>query len=84
MFDRAFGFRKTSGRTPVLLTNVGSQKEKIIRIVSRITGLNLNQSAELVSKTPVVIKKNLTLAEAQKVSSELTAAGAAVTLRTLN
>ena len=61
----------------VVITNVGDNKLNVIKAVREITELGLKQAQTLVEgATPIIVKKGLTLTEADAAVAKLTAAGA--------
>ena len=65
----------------VELTEVGSEKIKVIKIVREITGLGLKEAKELVDNAPRVIRDAAPKAEADELVKKLADVGAKVTLK---
>ena len=65
----------------VVMTAVGDQKIKVIKVVREITGLGLAEAKKLVETENAVIKEAAPQAEADEIKGKLEEAGAAVTLK---
>ena len=65
----------------VELTEVGSEKVKVIKVVREETGLGLKEAKEVVDGAPKVIKEGVSKAEAEEIKAKLEAEGAEVTLK---
>ena len=65
----------------VELTEVGSEKIKVIKIVREITGLGLKEAKELVDNAPRVVRDAAPKAEADEIAKKLSDVGAKVTLK---
>ena len=65
----------------VELTEVGSEKVKVIKVVREQTGLGLKEAKDLVDSAPKVIKEAAAKAEAEDIKAKLEAEGAKVTLK---
>ncbi len=65
----------------VELTEVGSEKVKVIKVVREATGLGLKEAKELVDGAPKVIKEGADKATAESIKSQLEEIGAKVTLK---
>ena len=65
----------------VELTEVGSEKIKVIKIVREITGLGLKEAKELVDNAPRVLRDAAPKAEADEIVKKLTDVGAKITLK---
>ena len=63
------------------LTNIGSEKIKVIKVVREITGLGLKEAKELVDNAPKMLKEGVTKEEAEAVKAKLEEVGAIVTLK---
>lgn len=68
----------------VSLIDIGENKVKVIKVVMEITGLDIKDAKELVEKSPVLLKRGVTEAEAQSVKMLLQDVGAQVTISTTN
>lgn len=62
----------------VVMTSFGEKKVAVIKAVREITGLGLVDAKKLVDGCPAEIKKDVDLAEAEKIKASLTDAGATV------
>ena len=65
----------------VELTEVGSAKVKVIKVVREVTGLGLKEAKELVDGAPKVVKEGASKAEAEEIKTKLEEQGAKVTLK---
>lgn len=65
----------------VELTEVGSEKIKVIKVVREVTGLGLKEAKELVDGAPKVIKEAVSKAEAEELKAKLEEQGAEVNLK---
>ena len=65
----------------VELTEVGSEKVKVIKVVRELTGLGLKEAKDLVDGAPKMVKENAAKAEADDIKAKLEAEGAKVTLK---
>ena len=65
----------------VELTEVGSNKVKVIKVVREATGLGLKEAKEVVDGAPKVLKEGASKAEAEELKTKLEAEGAKVTLK---
>ena len=65
----------------VELTEVGSEKVKVIKVVREATGLGLKEAKELVDGAPKVIKEAADKATAETIKAQLEEIGAKVTLK---
>lgn len=65
----------------VELTNFGAQKIAVIKEVRAITSLGLKEAKDLVEGAPKAVKENITKDEADKIKTQLEAAGATVTIK---
>ena len=65
----------------VELTEVGSEKVKVIKVVRDITGLGLKEAKEAVESAPKVLKEAASKAEAESIKAKLEEVGAKVTLK---
>ena len=65
----------------VELTDAGSEKIKVIKVVREITGLGLKEAKEVVDGAPKVLKEGASKAEAEEIKTKLEAEGAKVTLK---
>ena len=65
----------------VELTEVGSEKVKVIKVVREITGLGLKEAKDTVEGAPKVIKEGVSKDEAEEVKKKLEEVGAKVTVK---
>ena len=65
----------------VELTEVGSEKIKVIKVVREVTGLGLKEAKDLVDGAPKVIKEGVSKAEAEELKAKLVEQGAEVNLK---
>ena len=65
----------------VVLTSVGDQKIKVIKVVREITGLGLADAKKLVETENAVVKENAPQAEADDIKAKLEEVGAKVELK---
>ncbi len=65
----------------VELTEVGSEKVKVIKVVREITGLGLKEAKAVVDEAPKVVKEAVSKAEAEEIKAKLEAEGAEVNLK---
>ncbi len=65
----------------VMLTNFGSSKVKVIKVVRELTGMGLIEAKKLVDSAPVAIKEKVNEDEGKEISEKLTEAGATVELK---
>ena len=65
----------------VELTEVGPNKDKVIKVVREATGLGLKEAKDLVDGAPKVLKEGAAKAEAEDIKAKLEAEGAKVTLK---
>ena len=65
----------------VELTDAGSEKIKVIKVVREITGLGLKEAKEVTEGTPKVLKEGVAKEEAEALKAKLEEVGAKVTLK---
>ena len=65
----------------VELTEVGTEKVKVIKVVREITGLGLKEAKDLVDGAPSMIKTGVKKEEAEDMKTKIQTAGAVVTLK---
>jgi large subunit ribosomal protein L7/L12 len=63
------------------LTEVGSEKIKVIKVVREITGLGLKEAKELVDNAPKILREAAPKAEGEEIAKKLAEVGAKVTLK---
>ena len=65
----------------VILTNAGSAKLGVIKVVKEVTGLGLKEAKDLVDGAPKPVKEKISKAEADDLKAKLEAAGATVEVK---
>ena len=65
----------------VELTEVGSEKVKVIKVVREATGLGLKEAKDLVDSAPKMLKEGASKEEAEAIKKNLEEVGAKVTLK---
>ena len=65
----------------VELTDVGSEKIKVIKTVREITGLGIKEAKEVVDGAPKMLKEAVSKEEAESIKTKLEEVGAKVTLK---
>ena len=65
----------------VELTEVGSEKVKVIKVVRELTGLGLKEAKDVVDNAPKIVKEAADKATADDIKAKLEAEGAKVTLK---
>ncbi|UTR16705.1 50S ribosomal protein L7/L12 [Salipaludibacillus sp. LMS25] len=65
----------------VVLTDAGSSKIGVIKVVREITGLGLKDAKALVDGAPAPIKEGVEKAEAEEIKGKLEEAGASIELK---
>lgn len=65
----------------VVLTVVGEQKIKVIKVVRELTGLGLKEAKDLVDGAPKTVKEAVAKAEAEEIKTKLSEVGATVELK---
>ena len=65
----------------VELTEVGTNKVKVIKVVREATGLGLKEAKDLVDAAPKMLKEGASKEEADDIKAKLEAEGAKVTLK---
>jgi large subunit ribosomal protein L7/L12 len=64
-----------------ILTEVGAEKIKVIKVVRELTGLGLKEAKEVVDNAPKPIKEGVSKEEAQKIAEKMAEVGAKVTIK---
>lgn len=64
-----------------ILTDVGAEKIKVIKVVRELTGLGLKEAKEVVDGAPKAIKEGVSKEEAQKIAEKMAEVGAKVTVK---
>jgi len=65
----------------VELTEIGSEKVKVIKVVREVTGLGLKEAKDTVEGAPKVIKEGASKEEAEEIKKKLEEVGAKATLK---
>ena len=65
----------------VELTEVGSEKIKVIKVVREVTGLGLKEAKEAVDNAPKVLKEQASKEDAEAIKAKLEEVGANLTLK---
>ena len=65
----------------VELTEVGSEKVKVIKVVREVTGLGLKEAKDVVDGAPKVLKEGASKEEAEEIKKKLEEVGAKATLK---
>jgi len=65
----------------VILTNVGSNKIPVIKVVREITNLGLKEAKDIVESVPKPIKENVTKEKAEEIKKKLVEVGATVEIK---
>jgi large subunit ribosomal protein L7/L12 len=64
-----------------VLSNIGSEKIKVIKVVRAITGLGLKEAKDLVEGTPNPIKEAVSKEEAESIKKQIEEVGGSVELK---
>lgn len=64
-----------------ILSEVGSEKIKVIKVVRELTGLGLKEAKEVVDSAPKAIKEAVSKEEAEKIAAKMAEVGAKVTIK---
>ena len=65
----------------VELTEIGSEKVKVIKVVREITGLGLKEAKDVVDNAPKTLKEGVSKEEAEAMKKKIEEVGAKVTLK---
>lgn len=65
----------------VILTVVGTEKIKVIKVVRELTGLGLKEAKEVVDGAPKTVKEGVTKEDAEAIKAKLTEVGATVEIK---
>lgn len=66
----------------VILTNAGSEKIKVIKVVRElVTGIGLKEAKDFVESVPKTVKEGLPKAEAEKIKKQFEEVGAVVEIK---
>ena len=74
----AGGAAEEKSEFDVVLSNAGSQKIKVIKVVREITGLGLKEAKEIVDGAPKTLKEAVAKEEAEDIKAKLAEVGAEV------
>jgi len=64
-----------------VLTDVGTNKINVIKVVREITGLGLKEAKAVVDEAPKPIKEAISKEEAEKIAAKMAEVGAKVTIK---
>lgn len=64
-----------------ILSEVGAEKIKVIKVVRELTGLGLKEAKEVVDSAPKAIKEGVSKEEAEKIAAAMAEVGAKVTIK---
>lgn len=64
-----------------VLTEVGSNKIQVIKVVRELTGLGLKEAKAVVDEAPKPVKEAVSKEEAQRIADKLKEVGATVTIK---
>jgi large subunit ribosomal protein L7/L12 len=65
----------------VELTEIGTEKIKVIKVVREVTGLGLKEAKELVDTAPKLLKEAIPKADAEALKAKFAEVGATLTLK---
>jgi large subunit ribosomal protein L7/L12 len=65
----------------VFLTDAGSQKIPVIKVIRSATGLGLKEAKDIADGAPAMVKEGVPTEEAEKIKADLEEAGASVELQ---
>ena len=65
----------------VVLTDVGAEKIKVIKVVRELTGLGLKDAKEAVESAPKAIKEGVSKEDAEKIKKQFEEVGAKVEIK---
>lgn len=65
----------------VVMTNFGSNKIGVIKVIREITSLGLKEAKDMVEAAPATVKEGVNKADAESIKKKLEEAGASVTLK---
>lgn len=65
----------------VVLTEVGAEKVKVIKVVREVTGLGLKEAKDLVDGAPGTVKEGVSKADADAMKAKFEEAGAKVEIK---
>ncbi|GHW02577.1 50S ribosomal protein L7/L12 [candidate division SR1 bacterium] len=70
-----------SDNVNIELTEAGSQKIAVIKVVKELLGIDLKAAKDLVEAAPKIVKENVKSEEAEAIKAKLTEAGATVSFK---
>lgn len=65
----------------VVLTNAGSNKIQVIKVVREITGLGLKEAKDFVDSLPKPLKENVSKEQAEEIKKKIEAVGGTVEIK---
>ncbi|CAH9017251.1 50S ribosomal protein L7/L12 [Candidatus Nitrosacidococcus sp. I8] len=65
----------------VILSNFGSNKVQVIKVIRAITGLGLKEAKDMVEGAPSTVKEGSSKEEAENIKKQLEEAGAAIEIK---
>lgn len=65
----------------VMITEIGQEKIKVIKVVRELTGLGLKEAKEVVDNAPKAVKEGASKEEAEEMKTKLEEVGATVELK---
>lgn len=65
----------------VVLTNAGSNKIQVIKVVREITGLGLKEAKDFVDSLPKPLKENVSKEQAEEIKKKIEAVGGSVEIK---
>lgn len=65
----------------VVMTNFGSNKINVIKVIREITGLGLKEAKDMVEGVPATVKEGVTKEDADSIKKKLEEAGATVEIK---
>ncbi|MCJ7498765.1 50S ribosomal protein L7/L12 [bacterium] len=65
----------------VVLSEIGSEKIKVIKVVRALTGLGLKEAKDLVDSAPGNVKEGVSKAEAEEAKTQLEEVGAKIEIK---
>jgi ribosomal protein L7/L12 len=74
--QRLAAIEANAKRFDVVLTAAGARKLEVIKVIRTATGFGLAAAKDIVDRAPRTVRQDLPLAEAEKLKTELVAAGA--------
>ena len=65
----------------VVLTDVGAEKIKVLKVVRDVTGLGLKEAKEVVDNVPKALKEGVAKDEAEKIKASFDGTGATIEIK---